>query len=540
REATIKLKNKAGKTLNVDFRATNEGAAFRYSTKAPKAIAVKSEQTTFRFNASARAWLHPHADAETGWAETQPSYEEQYEYDMPVGTKAPQKAGWSFPALFKTGNNWVLITEAGLTPDFVGTRLAQESPNGEYSIGFPQKGEMVDDNDPNYVISKNPVSPWRVIVVGSLATVVESQMVSDMAPAADKKADFSWVKPGKSSWSWGLLKDDYTIFPVQQKFIEYASKMNWQYCLIDADWDKKIGYEKVAELIAQANSQNVGVLLWYNSSGVWNSTTYSPKGALVERDARRKEFERISKMGVKGVKVDFWPGDGQSSIQYYYDMLKDAADYKLMINFHGTTVPRGWSRTFPHLMTMESIRGYEFITFNQSDADMAAKHLTMMSFARNVVGPMDYTPLCLGDIPGKKRRTGNGLELATTVVLQSGVQHFVEIPEVMEKQPDYVKTFLREVPAQWDDVKLLDGYPGKYVVLARRSGSKWYVAGINSGKEKRTFVLDLSFAGKSGLSSATIITEGDTKQSFSQKELQVQNNRIEVEILPEGGFVTVI
>jgi alpha-glucosidase len=164
----------------------------------------------------------------------------------------------------------------------------------------------------------------------------------------------------------------------------------------------------------------------------------------------------------------------------------------------------------------------------------------MMSFARNVVGPMDYTPLCLGDIPGKKRRTGNGLELATTVVLQSGVQHFVEIPEVMEKQPEYVKEFLREVPAQWDDVKLLDGYPGKYVVLARRSGSKWYVAGINSGKEKRTFVLDLSFAGKSGLSSATIITEGDTKQSFSQKELPVQNNRIEVEILPEGGFVTVI
>ncbi len=540
REASIKLKNKAGKTLIVDFRATNEGVAFRYSTKAPKAVAVKSEQTTFHFNALARAWLHPHADAETGWAETQPSYEEQYEYDMPVGTKAPQKAGWSFPALFKTGNNWVLITEAGLTPDYVGTRLAQESPNGEYSIGFPQKGEMVDDNDPNYVISKNPVSPWRVIVVGSLATVVESQMVSDMAPAADKNIDFSWVKPGKSSWSWGLLKDDYTTFPVQQKFIEYASKMNWQYCLIDADWDKKIGYEKVAELVAQANKQNVGVLLWYNSSGVWNSTTYSPKGALVERDARRKEFERISKMGVKGVKVDFWPGDGQSSIQYYYDMLKDAADYKLMINFHGTTVPRGWSRTFPNLMTMESIRGYEFITFNQSDADMAAKHISMMSFARNVVGPMDFTPLCLGDIPGKKRQTGNGFELATTVVLQSGIQHFVEIPEVMDKQPDYVKTFLREVPAQWDDVKLLDGYPGKYVVIARRSGNKWYVGCINSGKEKRTFVIDLSFAGKSGLNTATIITEGDTKQSFSQKELPVQNNRIAVEILPEGGFVTVI
>lgn len=537
--AVVELVNKANKLLKVEFKATNEGVAFRYITKSEKPLAIKSEQTTFKFATSARAWLHPHADAETGWCETQPSYEEQYEYDLPVGTAAPLKAGWSFPALFKTDANWVLITEAGLTPDYVGTRLAQQSPNGEYSIGFPQKGEMMRDEDPNYVISANITSPWRVIVVGSLATIVESQMVSDLSPAADKKADYSWVKPGISSWSWGVLHDDATVYPVQKQFIEYASEMKWDYCLIDADWDWKIGYDKIKELADYAKTKNVGVLLWYNSSGVWNSTKYTPKGALVEREARRKEFKRIHDMGIAGIKVDFWPGDGQSSIQYYYDLLKDAADFKLLVNFHGTTVPRGWSRTFPHLMSLESIRGFEFTTFEQKDTDMAPKHLTMMTFARNVVGPMDFTPVCFGEIRGKKRRTSNGMEIALSVLLQSGVQHFVEIPESMAKQPDFVKSYMQNVPRKWDDVKLIDGFPGKFVVMARRSGDKWYLAGISSQAETQKLTLDLS-ALKVGSKAVTLITDGDTNRSFIQKPATVINNKLEVEIKPNGGFVVVL
>lgn len=518
--------------------------AFRYITKSKKTIAIKSEQTTFKFNTTTRAWLHPHANAQTGWCETQPSYEEQYEYDLPVGKPAPLKAGWSFPALFKTGNNWVLITEAGLTPEYVGTRLAQQSSNGEYSIGFPQKGESMNDNDPEFVISNRVTSPWRVIVVGSLANVVESQMVSDLALPADKKVDYSWVKPGISSWSWGLLKDDATIYPVQKRFIEYAAEMNWQYCLIDADWDRKIGYDKIQELVSLGKEKNVGVILWYNSSGVWNSTQYSPKGALVDRDARRTEFERISKMGVVGVKVDFWPGDGQSSIQYYYDMMQDAADNKLMVNFHGTTVPRGWSRTFPNLMSMESIRGYEFITFEQKDADMAAKHIAMMCFARNVVDPMDFTPVCFGEIPGKKRRTSNGLEIASSVILQSGIQHFVEIPEIMKKQPEYVIDFMKQVPAKWDDLKLIDGFPGKFVVMARKSGDLWYLAGINAQTEILKLNLDVSVLNlnlpPTQSRKLTLITDGENNRSFVEKHVTLNENKLEVEIKPNGGFVVVL
>jgi alpha-glucosidase len=528
------------KTLTIEFKATNEGVAFRYLQAAQSPIAVKTEKTSFKFDPTAKAWMHPYAKVKTGWCETQPSYEEQYEYEIPVGTPSVLGVGWTFPALFKTGNNWVLITEAGLTPDYAGTHLSHLSPNGEYTIAFPQKGETVKTTDPEYPVSANIASPWRVIVVGSLATVVESQMVSDLAKPADKAVDYSWVKTGIASWSWGVLHDESVNYDTSKQFIEYASDMKWDYCLIDADWDRKIGYDRIKELVDYAKTKNVGVILWYNSSGAWNTTVYSPKGALVERDARRAEFKRIHDMGIVGVKVDFWPGDGQSAIQYYYDMLKDAADFHLLVNFHGTTVPRGWSRTFPNLVSMEAIRGFEFTTFDQKDTDKAPKHLAMMPFARNVVGPMDFTPVCFGEIVGKKRRTSNGFEIALTVILQSGVSHYVEIPESMAKQPDYVKTYMQRLPRHWDDVKLIDGFPGKYVVMARKSGDKWYLAGINSQKESQKVTIDLSKFKNAIENRVTLITDGDTNRSFIQQPVTISNNKLEVEIKPNGGFTVVL
>ncbi|MFM2290309.1 MAG: hypothetical protein RIS29_122 [Bacteroidota bacterium] len=534
--STLVLKNKDGKTLTVEFRATNEGVAFRYLTSSAKPIAIKWEQTSYKFPVGTKAWLHPYAKVKDGWCQTQPSYEEQYEYDIPVGTPSTLGVGWTFPALFKSGNTWVMLTEAGLTPDYAGTHLAHLSEKGEYRITFPQKGETVDPNDPEYPVSANITSPWRVIVVGSLATVVESQMVSDLAKPADKNVDYSWVKTGVASWSWGVLHDESVNYDTSKQFIDHAANMHWDYCLIDADWDRKIGYDRIKELADYAKTKNVKLILWYNSSGPWNTTVYSPKGALLTHQQRMAEFGRIHDMGIAGIKVDFWPGDGQSSIQLYYDMMKDAADNHLVVNFHGTTVPRGWSRTFPNLVSMESIRGFEFTTFDQKDTDKAPKHLTMMPYARNVVGPMDFTPVCFGEIRGKQRRTSNGFEIALSVILQSGVSHFVEIPESMAKQPDYVQEFMRNIPRHWDDIKLIDGFPGKYVVMARKSGDKWYLAGINSQADVQKMTLDLS-ALKGAATKATMITDGDTNRSFIQKPVEISNNKLEVEIKPNGGFV---
>jgi hypothetical protein len=325
-------------------------------------------------------------------------------------------------------------------------------------------------------------------------------------------------------------------YDTSKQFIDHAANMHWDYCLIDADWDRKIGYDRIKELADYAKTKNVKLILWYNSSGPWNTTVYSPKGALLTHQQRMAEFGRIHDMGIAGIKVDFWPGDGQSAIQLYYDMMKDAADNQLIVNFHGTTVPRGWSRTFPNLVSMESIRGFEFTTFDQKDTDKAPKHLTMIPYARNVVGPMDFTPVCFGEIVGKKRRTSNGFEIALSVILQSGVNHFVEIPESMAKQPDYVQEFMRNIPRHWDDVKLIDGFPGKYVVMARKSGDKWYLAGINSQPEAQKLTLDLS-ALKGVAAKATLITDGDTNRSFVQKPIEISNNKLEVEIQPNGGFV---
>ncbi len=373
-------------------------------------------------------------------------------------------------------------------------------------------------------------------MIGRLNDIVENTMVTDLSePSRIENIDF--VKPGLAAWSWGIEKDNSVNYDRQKQYIDYASSMTWEYVLIDVEWDKRIGYDRIQELIDYGKSKNVGIILWYNSSGDWNETHYTPKSALLEKDARRAEFERISKMGVKGVKVDFWPGDGPSAIQYYYDMMQDAADYKLLVNFHGTTVPRGWSRTYPNLMTLESIKGFEFITFAQETADLAPQHCATAVFSRNVVGPMDFTPVCFGEIPGIQRRTSNGFEIALTVLFQSGIQHYVETPESMVKQPDYVQEYMKQVPRVWDDIKLIEGFPAKYAVFARKAGGKWYVAGINAETTVKSLDLDLSKLNIQG--EGIMIADGDTNRTFSQKTVTLDNGKLKVEVQPNGGFVIV-
>lgn len=533
------VSNKEGNKMKIEFHIADNGVAFRYvfDETSTDDKTIEKELTSFKFPAEAKAWLHPHDDVKNCWAQTCPSYEDNYIVDVAVGTKAPKAAGWSFPALFQSNGTWVLVTEAGLEPPYCGTRLGQNSDGGEYFVEFPQRGETMEPTDPITPIAKLPLnSPWRVIMVGGLDNIIENTMVTDVSEPS-RIADIDFVKPGIAAWSWGVEKDNSVNYDRQKQYIDYASSMTWEYVLIDVEWDKRIGYDRMQELIDYAKSKNVGLILWYNSSGDWNTTHYTPKSALLEKDARRKEFERISQMGVKGIKVDFWPGDGPSAIQYYYEMMQDAADYKLLVNFHGTTVPRGWSRTFPNLMTLESIKGFEFITFAQETADLAPEHCATAVFSRNVVGPMDFTPVCFGEIPNIQRRTSNGFEIALTVLFQSGIQHYVEVPESMVQQPDYVREYMKQVPRVWDDIKFIDGFPAKYAVFARKTGDRWYVAGINAEKEVKELDLDLS---KLNIQKAgTMITDGDTNRTFSQKEVNIENGKLKVQVQPNGGFVIV-
>ena len=541
-QQTFVVSNAQRQKLQITFRVSNDGVAFRYTVTDP-VIAQKhfvKEITSFNVAATAKAWLQPMAVAQTGWSNTNPSYEEHYQSNVPVGTESTLKQGWVFPALFNAADHWLAVSETGMDGTWHGSHLQLGEKPGEYTIAPPQTPEVfISAKGEKGALLANATytleSPWRIIALGSLAQLMESTLGTDLAAPAIP-IDEGFIKPGHSSWSWAILKDDFTTFDVQKKFIDYAADMHWDYTLIDADWDKKIGYEKLQELVDYAAQKNIGVLVWYNSSGAWNETPYSPKSQLISHELRVAEFSRLQKIGVKGVKIDFFGGDGQSFMQYYIDILQDAAAHQLSVNFHGATLPRGWQRTYPNLMTMESIKGFEFTTFSQADQDPVAAHVVTALFARNLFDPMDYTPMAFGDIPNIKRVTENSFELAESVLMLSGIQHFAEIPEGMATVPEYVKDFLRELPREWDDVKFIDGYPDKFVVLARKAGDAWYIAGINAEAENKILNLDLNFVGdKSGV----LITSGEGERDFFQQNIDNKTPHT-ITLRPSAGFVMIL
>ena len=536
------LRAAQGSGMEIQFQVSNDGVAFRYAFPEQDGTIrrIRSESSTFNFLPETRAWLQPIAVAKSGWSSTNPSYEEIYEKDIVVGTPSPTGAGWIYPALFRSGDTWLLVSETGLLRNYCGTRLQSTWRSTEYNVVFPDPLESFQ-NGAVFPESTLPwTTPWRLIVVGDLATVVESNLGADLAAKPAAGAVTPTDAPGKASWSWPLLGDDQTVYDVQKRFIDYAADMGWRYTLIDALWDKQIGYERLKELVDYARAKNVKILVWYNSAGDWNTAPQTPRDMMLTRESRLREFERLQQMGIAGLKVDFFGGDGQSMIQYYQDILEDAARFGLLMNFHGSTLPRGWHRTYPNLMTMEAIRGLEFITFEQKNAEDAPTHATMLPFTRNVFDPMDFTPVVLDRINNIERRTSSAFELATAVLFTSGIQHYAEIPAGMARAPAYVREFMKRVPSIWDDVKFLAGEPGKFVVLARRSGKQWYVAGINGERTSREVTLDLAALGvKHG---GMAITDGEGGNlSFRERRVELDAKRQASMILrPRGGFVMIL
>ncbi|MGV2871892.1 glycoside hydrolase family 97 catalytic domain-containing protein [Colwellia sp. E150_009] len=544
-EQTYTFENTEKQKLSITFRVSDDGVAFRYQVLADNddskttQVSMIEESTSFAFTADSTAWLQPIAVAQTGWSNTNPSYEEHYQLAIPVGQASPSSAGWVFPALFNTGEHkdtWFAITEANLTADFHASRLQAQSPNGEYKIGQPMAAEVyINDGVKGDLLAKGNlpvISPWRVIAIGDLATVANSTLGTDLA-APSTLTDTDFVKPGVSSWSWGLLKDDATIYPIQKAFVDHAADMNWQYTLVDADWDRKIGDKKLKELVDYAATKNIGVLVWYNSSGDWNITPYSPKGQLLTAKLRNEQFAKLASMGIKGVKIDFFAGDGQSMINYYHEILQDAAKHKLLVNFHGATLPRGWQRTYPHLLTVEAIKGFEMITFFQENADLEASHSAMLPFTRNLFDPMDFTPTTFNDIPSIERKTSNSFGLAQTVLFTSGIQHIVETPNGMKNVPEFIKHFLQNLPPQWHESKFIAGYPGKLAVFARRFENTWYITGINGENIEKTLTLDLSFLnGKS----AQYIHSGKTEREMLNDSLEL-SKATTIKLNGSDGFV---
>ncbi len=534
------VKNPVGETMDIVFQVSDDGVAFRYAfpQTSDKAYSVQREKTAFAFAPDTVSWLHPMQPGKSGWEQTQPSYEEHYEIEKPVGRPSPTGAGWCLPALFKTADGiWALICDSDVNESYCAVRLANDSAGGVYHVAFPHPKEHRGEIDPVEPQIQLPfASPWRVLIIGrTLNTVVESTLMTDVAaPCKLAKTDF--IKPGKASWHWLRYGDSSSTPDTVQRFLDFAVQMHWQYVLVDDGWDKNIGYEKMAEFVRQADAKNIGVILWYNSNGSWNNAPMTPKNKMHESKIRREEFARLQQMGVRGVKIDFFGGDKQATMKLYLDIFKDAADYGILVNCHGATIPRGWQRTYPNLVSMEAVRGMEYNTFEQENADQEPQHCCVLPFTRNAIGSMDYTPTVLDPkIRGTHLRTTPAFEIALAVIFESGIQHFGLVPDEMKLMSDEVKTYLQNVPTVWDETRLIDGYPGKCVIMARRSNDTWYIAGINGQNEPKNFAVDLSVLGRIG-QNRTLITDGPDRSFASQP---MESQKVDVKIQPNGGFVLI-
>lgn len=536
-----------GKKMDIIFQVSNDGVAFRYLFPETSADLRKltHEVSSFHFLPNTTAWLQPMSVAKTGFEGSNPSYEEYYQKGIPAGTPSTLGAGWVYPALFNSGDTWLLVSETGLGRTYCGTRLRHLSPDGEYTVGFPDARETQGGGPANPQSTLPWETPWRIIAVGSLKTIVESTLGTDLADKPSAAIAQVESKPGRSSWSWPLLGDNGTRFDTQKRFIDHAADMGWEYCLVDALWDRQIGEARMKELADYAATKKVSMLVWYNSAGPWNATPQTPRDKMLTHESRMAEFQKLKNMGIRGAKVDFFGGDGQSVISYYHDILQDAAAFGMQMNFHGATLPRGWNRTYPNLMTMEAIKGFEFMTFDQRNADEEPQLATIIPFTRNVFDPMDFTPVSLGRLGQRTRRTTVGFELALSVIFQSGIQHYPETPEVMATMPAYVKDFLRAAPASWDDTKFIDGFPGKFTVLARKAGGRWFLAGINGENEPKELSLDLTALTNAAkgmlITDAAAPTAGTPAASFEQKPITIAADRkLSITLKPRGGFVATV
>ena len=523
-----------GKTIyDVIFRISNNDVAFKYKMYPQGetlSCVVKQEVTGFAFPDGTTTFLCPQSKPMGGFARTSPSYETSYTADDVAG-KNGWGEGYTFPCLFRNGDNgWVLVSETGVNGGYCASRLLGHK-GGTYTIGFPQEGEANGNGTVSPGIALPGEMPWRTITVGkTLAPIVETTVPFDVVkPLYPAKGEYTY---GRGSWSWIIGMDGSTNYKEQLRYIDFSAAMGYQSVLVDALWDKQIGRDKIEELAKYGKDKGVALYLWYNSNGYWNDAPQTPRGIMDNAIARRKEMKWMQSIGIRGIKVDFFGGDKQMTMQLYEDILSDANEYGLLVIFHGCTLPRGWERMYPNFASSEAVLASENLHFSQGSCDNEAFNATLHPFIRNTVGSMDFGGSALNkyynadNAPrGSRRVTSDVYALATAVLFQSPVQHFALAPNNLTDAPSWAIDFMKEVPTTWDEVRFIDGYPGKYVILARRHGDKWYIAGVNAQKETLQLKVNLpmfSNGEKVRLFSDDKVLQGGVKQIGIGKKQELQ------------------
>ncbi|KAF2515028.1 glycoside hydrolase family 97 protein [Flavobacterium zhairuonense] len=526
-EITVSFENPSKAKLNIIIRAYNDGVTFRYEFPEKQGSYIINEEfTAYQIPKENKRWLEKWNPANEGL------------YASSSDDKILRQE-WCYPALFNSSDKscWFLLHEADLNRSYCGTKLSNIKEIDTYKLTFPDQQDARGTGESKPKTSLPWKSPWRVITIGSLADIVESTLVEDVsAPTAFKNTD--WIKPGKVSWNYWSSNHGTKDFKIVCEFTDLAVEMNWPYTLLDWEWDAMSNGGNLEDALKYIHSKGIRPLMWYNSGGDHTWVPSTPKDRMLTHKNRVEEFTKLKKLGVAGVKVDFFESEKQDMINYYLDILEDAAQFEIMVYFHGCIVPRGWSRTYPNLMTYEAVRGAEWYNNGTEFSTTAPEHNTILPFARNVVGAMDYTPVTFTNSQFP-HHTSYGHELALSVLFESPFQHFADRPEGYYQLPDEAKNFLKEVPTTWDATKLIDGYPGKDVIMARRKGGSWYIGGISaSEREELTKEIKLDFLEEGIDYRVVVIADGKHDKAFSSQVLEVNRDKtIEVKLLRRGGFV---
>lgn len=521
-EYVLNYVDSKGMPLKMVFRLYNDGIAFRYELSGLENEVLVDEMTTYHIPEGTDRWIQ--------------RWTEPYEDFFPSSDtgKGRWSQHWGYPALIEPSEGvFALITEAGIDRQQSASDLKNEADVEEYKV-CPAKNECVLNGD--------WCTPWRVVIIGELGDIVESTLVTDVSEPC-RIEDTDWIKPGVVSWIYWAYNHGSKDFQIVKKYIDMAVDLKLPYILIDAEWDEMANGGNIDDALAYAAERDVKVLLWYNSSTAWINGAGGPQFRLNTLEDREKEFAWLESRGVAGVKVDFFSGDLQETMDYYMDLMESAARHKLMINFHGATIPRGWQRTYPNLVTVEAVYGAEWYNNLPVLTNRAAAHNATIPFTRNVVGPMDYTPCTFSDSQ-HPHITTHAHELALTVLYESTLQHLADRPESYLAQPQAVQDFLTDLPTVWDETRFISGYPGESAVLARRSGDTWFIAGINGKDEPQALTVDYSRILGSGCKAITMFQDsGNTEEPW---DIQRHDNVCSISdtemfyCQPRGGFVMVV
>ncbi|MBV4358728.1 glycoside hydrolase family 97 protein [Pinibacter aurantiacus] len=538
-EKTFSFQNSNHQPINIVFRVYNDGVAFRYEfpDRSFTAKNILDEATTYNFPDNTNRWMQPFEAA----------YENFYPLNKTGIGEGKSRQEWGFPALYQVNDQpvYVLISEANISENNCAAKLSNLQNKNQYKVVYPEQRKEFPHTG---VVTTLPwSSQWHTLIIGKLSDIVESTLITDVSKSNQLK-ETNWIKPGAVSWIYWANNNGSKDYKKVVEYVDGAAAMRWPYVLIDWQWDIMSNGGNIIDAVNYAKSKNIKPLVWYNSSTNAIDTSNNsndwfkyatPLFRLNTPEKRAQEFSWLRKIGVYGIKVDFFAGDQQDMMKYYIDILKDAAKYQLMVNFHGATVPRGWQRTYPNLMTTEAVYGAEWYNNGPTLTNKAAAHNTTLPFTRNVVGAMDYTPVTFSNSQFP-HITSYAHELALAVVFESGWQHFADKPDAYHSLPEDEKNFLQNFPTAWEDTKLIDGYPAEKVIMARKKNGIWYVGGLNGKDERQTLVLNVNFL-KDGNYELQLIKDGHDDKSFLSEKIKVKKgDTIKVECLARGGFAGVI